>query len=321
MKKILFASTALVAFAGAASAEVALSGVAELGVIGSDAYAGTEFHTDIDVTFTMTGEADNGLTFGASIDLDESDEDDAEAAIVPPGTAPRGSNAFAERTQGGESIFVAYGAMRLDMGDVDGAYDAALTEAIIGGSITDDLEHAGYNGNAGLDGTYGGQIATFSYAASGFTGYVSAEIDDQAAGTAQRDAVWGVGVKYSTAISSATVGFGLGYQSAGSVEIMGVSADIKMDNGIQAILNYSDTDGMAADYKHMGIALGYTMNALTVGVNYGKYDFDAGTENTGYGLAVNYDLGGGLVAQAGYGKSDRAGVEADQWSLGLAMSF
>jgi hypothetical protein len=31
----------------------------------------TQFVQDIDITFTMSGTADNGTTFGAAIDLDE----------------------------------------------------------------------------------------------------------------------------------------------------------------------------------------------------------------------------------------------------------
>ncbi|WP_298259682.1 porin, partial [uncultured Litoreibacter sp.] len=81
MKKVLFASTALVAFGGAAVADVALSGRAEMGIFSQNAAFqgvapagaadGVQFFTDIDVTFTMSGETDNGLTFGASVDLDE----------------------------------------------------------------------------------------------------------------------------------------------------------------------------------------------------------------------------------------------------------
>ncbi len=81
MKKVLFASTALVAFTGAAAADVTLSGRAEMGiynpfVAAPGANSGWQFFTDIDVTFTMSGETDNGLTFGASVDLDE-------VALVP----------------------------------------------------------------------------------------------------------------------------------------------------------------------------------------------------------------------------------------------
>ncbi|MEO1580050.1 MAG: porin, partial [Pseudomonadota bacterium] len=77
MKKVLLASTALVVSAGIAAADVSLSGSAELGIFDDDTE--TQFHTDIDVTFTMSGETDGGLTFGASIDLDESDGDPSAA--------------------------------------------------------------------------------------------------------------------------------------------------------------------------------------------------------------------------------------------------
>ncbi len=75
MKKVLLASTALVMTAGVAAAQgVELSGYAEIGVKGTEDNFGrsTEvFHHDFDVKITLSGETDNGLTFGATIDLDE----------------------------------------------------------------------------------------------------------------------------------------------------------------------------------------------------------------------------------------------------------
>ncbi|RMH39212.1 MAG: porin, partial [Alphaproteobacteria bacterium] len=68
MKKVLFATTALVATAGVAAADVSISGYAEMGVIGGTGMD-AQFHTDIDATFSMSGTTDNGLTFGASVDL------------------------------------------------------------------------------------------------------------------------------------------------------------------------------------------------------------------------------------------------------------
>ncbi|HEX9858652.1 MAG TPA: porin, partial [Paracoccaceae bacterium] len=49
MKKILLATTALVGFAGAAAAEVALTGYAEIGVAGGNGGVETQFWNDIDV--------------------------------------------------------------------------------------------------------------------------------------------------------------------------------------------------------------------------------------------------------------------------------
>ena len=308
MKKLLLASTALVATAGVAAADIKITGMGEIGIRGGDGIE-TQFHTDVDVTFAMTGESDGGLSFGATVDLDESTT-----------TAP-----FATVDDGGATYFLAYGALRLDMGDTDGALDAVMQEvALAGGSIQDDeTEHAGYNGNAHLDGTHDGQIARVSYSMSGFSGHLSVEIDD----TGALDPVWGVGVRYSGDVGGITLGVGLGYQTQEAIaDVWGISIDGKFGNGLSAAVNYSETDYDAAglnNMTHWAIGVGYTMNALAIGVNYGEYDNVGGgtTDNSGFGLAASYDLGGGLSAKLGYGASDVAGTDSDTWSLGLGMSF
>jgi outer membrane protein OmpU len=302
MKKILFATTALVATAGVASADISLSGSAEMGVVGGDNYDATQFHTDIDVTFNMSGTADNGLTFGASIDLDEADDS---------GTG--GSLAFGATTQGGETIYIAYGGFKLTMGDTDGAFDAAMQEVNYGGSIADDESgHAGYNGNSGLDGYYDGQIATGSYSSGSFTGYLSVEVDDLGNG----DPVWGIGAKYSA--NGVTVG--VGTQSANGESVTGLSVGYSA-NGVSAGLNWSTYNagccGGFFDETHVGVGVGYSMNALTLAANYGVYTSDSYDDTDGFGVSVGYDMGGGLSGHLGYGSDD----DGNSWSLGLAMSF
>jgi outer membrane protein OmpU len=321
MKKSLFATTALFAPACVAAADVSVSGFAEMGIAGGSEADANLFHTDIDVTFGMSGEADNGLTFGASVDLDESWQDGVG-----------GNDAMADDDDdGGVAMFIAYGGMRLTMGDTDGAFDAAMQEVGYGGSIRDDhTTHAGYSGNAGLDGTYDGQIATAAYTSDAFTGYLSIEMDDNGNG----DAVWGIGAKYSA--NGITVG--VGTQSVNdtgavlatdvsSASVTGVSLTYTM-SGLTAGINYSmlsaeTVAGVEADGTHVGIGASYTMNALTIAANYGQFGGDL-DEDSGFGLAVNYDLGGGLEAQLGYGSSrfeDPATADESTWSLGLAMSF
>ena len=311
MKKVLFATTALVASAGIASADVAVTGFAEMGILRWYWHVETQFFQDIDVTFTMSGETDNGLTFGASIDLDESD-----------GSGTVGSSAaFGAATQGGESIFISGNFGTLTMGDTDGAFDRALTEAIIGGAIQDDHEHAGYNGNSGLDGSYDGQVARYDYSFGDFAFAVSVELDDTGVG----DPVFGIGGSYDLALGGVDLGIGLGYQTvdlgATDSDIMGISLDADFAGGLRAILNYSTLDAAGSDTDHIGLAVGYTSGALTVAANYGEFDPDVGADSDGVGFVVNYDLGGGAEAQFGYGTSDTGGVDVDTWSLGLALSF
>ena len=305
MKKILFATTALIATAGFASAEVALSGYAEMGIQGGDGLAtDAEFHHDIDVKFTLSGETDNGLSFGATIDLDE----------VSGGISNRANPS---------AVFVSGAYGTLTMGDTDGAFDWALQDVARGTSLADDhSSHAGYSGNSGFDGTYDGQIARYDYSFGDFGVGVSAELDDTGAG----DSVLAIGFKYATEFSGVALGFGLGYQQIDSDnKVAGISVSADLDNGIGARLNYSDWTIATVDATHTGVGLSYSMDALLVQVNWGRYDFDdARGEIDGYGLVVNYDLGGGAVLMAGYGSGDAPsgnGNGNDTWSAGVGLSF
>lgn len=287
MNKILLATTALVATTGFAAADVTLSGSAEIGLADGGATS-VEFHHDLDVRFTLSGETDGGLTFGATIDLDEVSNG------IGAGSGPH-------------AVFISGGFGTVTLGDTDGALDWAMQEVAIGSAIADDHStHAGYNGNAGLDGSYDGQVLRYDNTFGDFGVALSAELDDTGTG----DTAFGLGVKYNAALGGLDLGLGLGYQDNGSADVWGLSVDTTFANGLRAILNYSDN---SATTSHMALGLGYTSGALTVSANYGE--FDGGAD--GYGLAVNYDLGGAAV-QFGYGDDS---TNTSTWSLGLAMSF
>jgi outer membrane protein OmpU len=324
MKKVLFATTALVATAGVASAEVAVTGWAEMGIFGGTGME-TQFFTDIDVLFRMSGETDNGLTFGAGVDLDE-------------------NGAFTVNDDGGAFMFLSGNFGTVTMGDTDGALDWALTEAWVGnaGSIADDeTAHAGALGSYG-DGAYDGQILRYDNTFGDFGVAVSAEIDD----TGVRTNGFAVGFRYGMDMGGADVGFGVGYQTftaaagylpgnlstafigpfAGGedVSIVGISADVS-SNGFSAGVQYSMWDNdFTVDFTHLALGIGYTTGAITVSANYGQYDGDiAGFWDVqGWGLAAAYDMGGGASINAGYGTSEYFGVDTGStFSLGVAMSF
>jgi outer membrane protein OmpU len=337
MKKVLFATTALVASAGIASAQgVEISGSAEMGIIGGDGIE-TQFMQSVDVRFSMSGETDNGLTFGATIDLDDtadSANNRSGAGALIPMTGLGDVTGFADFT-----VFISGSFGTLTMGDTDGALDWAMTEVNIGGSIADnETGHAGFNGNG--TNSYDSQIVRYDYSFGDFAFAVSAELDD----TGVSDPNLGIGFKYSGDLGGVTLGVGLGYEFDGVVDYVGVSLTAKMDNGFEARFNYSDfgTAGMILDHSgigglttnfvdsHMAIGVGYTMDAITVGANYGVYNatIPGWADSTGFGLAVDYDLGGGAVVQFGYGSSSVQNtlvlgdtVSTNTFSLGLAMSF
>ncbi|WP_168771117.1 porin [Palleronia sediminis] len=350
MKKLLIASTALVASTTFAMADVDLSGSAEMGVFGSDfdfdGVGGVidevldqqgQFATDIDVIFSMSGQTDAGLTFGAEVAF----EDDIAG----------GQATDDESDDGGAVVFVSGGFGTLTMGDTDGALDFVMQEAIIGGAIRDDHEHAGYNGNSLLDGFNGldGQIARYEYTFGDFTVALSAELDDDDRANelltgpfnGNQGPTYGIGGRYEGTFGATSFGVGLGYQVTDNdrgddSEALGVSLGVQMDMGLQAILNYTDYDNVAKVFEaangfpigaagidnHWGIAVGYEFGAFLVAANYGKFDLDGGGDVDGYGLIGNYDLGGGAELQAGYGRSNFDNVgDQDTYSFGIAMSF
>ena len=328
MKKVLFATTALVATAGVASADISLSGFAEMGLFGGTGVAGDPaFFTDIDVTFTMSGTTDNGLTFGAVVDLDEST-----------GAAPAVNN---NRDDGGATIFISGDFGTITMGDTDGALDWALQEANIGnaGSIADDeTSHAGFVG-AYADGFFDGQILRYDYSVGDFGFAISMEMDDNGV----QDNGYAIGFRYGLDLGGADVDLGFGYQTATTraagaltfintgvplannvdVTVIGVSAAVSLDSGLSAALQYTDWEVGINTAEHIGIGVGYTFDAFTVSFNWGDWSSSFGPldATSGYGLSAAYDLGGGLSLHAGYGLSERGAVDTSTWSFGAAMSF
>ncbi|MEM9433646.1 MAG: porin [Pseudomonadota bacterium] len=314
MKKVLFASTALVAFTGAAAADVDLSGRAEMGIFQTTGLE-AQFFTDIDVTFTMSGTTDGGLSFGASVDLDE---------------GGAGAAAVADNSDdGGIVIFISGGFGTVTMGDTDGAMDWALTEAgNVGnpGSLADDeTSHAAYVGDYldgdPVDGT-DGQILRYDYTSGAFGVAISAEQSNEGVTTAafSGDLNFAVGFKYTADLGGASVKFGLGYQEAGVSDALGISVDTTLASGLSLGVVYADWDDAVRD-SNLGIGVGYTTGPISVHANYGSVDLVGGGSIDGFGLAAAYDLGGGAVVHFGYGQDDSVPGDFKRASLGLGLSF
>ncbi len=323
MKKILFATTALVAFAGAAAAEVSISGEAEMGIVGGNGIE-TQYWQEIEVEFSMTGESDSGISFGAVIQLDEADGPESD--------------------DNGARVFISGAFGTLTMGDTDGALDWALTEAgNVGnpGSIADnETEHAGYNGSY-ADGTFDNQVLRYDYAFDSFSFAVSLEQGATGAGgillAGDPDGSIAVGVRYALDFGGTTIDLGLGYQdtdfnTADNETIIGISATAEFAGGFSAGINFSDWSDFGGatglDATHTGLGLGYENGPIALHANYGVYDVDGVGEAEGFGVSAAYDLGGGLSANFGYGDSSVDaplvgifGPDRDDWSFGMVMEF
>ena len=177
MKKVLLATTMLVAGASVAAAEVTLSGDARMGIIsrGFDNVATRNtdesdvvFTSRARVTFTMSAESDSGLSFGASFRADN-------AAGAAAGTAG--------------SVFISGAFGKLSMGDVDGAAQMA-TGNVSATSLTglNDWADSTFIGAGGLNAVAQAAVIPggttdpvetndptllYEYSAGSFTGYFS----------------------------------------------------------------------------------------------------------------------------------------------------
>jgi outer membrane protein OmpU len=335
MKKLLIASTALVATAGMAAADISMSGYAEIGMTDNGGAVGMEMHSDMDVTFKLSGASDNGLTFGATIDLDE----------VSGGIASTG---------GPHAVHVSGAFGTLTMGDTDGALDKANAEVASLTSISDNhTVHAGYNGGAGLD---SGDILRYDTTIAGFG--VSASIGQSDVAVANDVMGYGITTTLGTVAVSAA------YQADNVQDITAVSAKTTI-GGLTITANYSEatmtatpevtavtasytagveTVGSAANdifvaavtgvaeinnsYEHSALGLAYTISGVNLHANFGTYDYDDGSKADGYGLAANYSLGGGATVMVGYGNGNARATAAtaqaadvSTFSVGLGLSF
>jgi len=141
MKKLLIASTALVATAGMASADITITGHAAAGIhSGLDDVTTTGagnltdnaadgVYSNAGVDFTMSGATDNGISFSASVNIDagtEIDAGDFEFDGADGGTAGLGS----------VSMTGSFGSLTFDDGGIDNLYNGDYTSADVSYSTT-----------------------------------------------------------------------------------------------------------------------------------------------------------------------------------------
>ena len=328
MKKILLATTMLVAGASIAAAEVTLSGSARMGVISNfDNVLTTnvdesdiEFTSRARVVFNLSGESDSGLSFGASF---------------------RADNAAAANTGDAGSVFISGAFGKLSMGDVDGAAQMA-TGHVAGVGLTGlgDLNESVFLG-AGDGAT--DPTALYEYAAGDFTVYLSVTNPTTTivapapapavpfAATSITDTVAiALGAKYT--FGDYTVG--LGYEKLeGKIDAAPAAADdTDVDHivlkasanvagfDVQGLIGQADgtlNGAVLNNAKQYAASVSYTTGALTGTVFYTD-DSDLGG-TTAYGLGGSYDLGGGASVVGGISKNHDADTEA--FDLGVNFSF
>jgi outer membrane protein OmpU len=359
MKKVLLATTMLVAGASIAAAEVTVSGDGRMGIVGggndnaltAQDEGATVFTSRARVQFTLSGESDSGLSFGGSFRADN-------AAGAAAGTAG--------------NVFIAGAFGRLTMGDIDGAAQMA-TGHVAGVGLTGlgDLNEStfisagGFNpvtqnfngaGQTANPNETGDPTLRYEYSAGDFTGYFSitnpADITTGGAGAlnqlSSNAEAMAIGASYT--FGDYTVGFGhevlKGFIQA-PLAAPGVplppapnvadNTDLKHTvisvSGTVAGLTVQGLYGKASgtlaganvvrpgfNGKQYALSASYTTGAIT-GTAFYADDSALPGGTAAYGIGASYDLGGGASVVGGIAQTKVAGPDATAFDLGVSFSF
>ena len=284
MKKVLLATSALVASAGIASADITLTGGADFGMKdsganGTDAY----IHAETDFNIVASATTDNGYTIGASIDLD----DDLTAA---------GSVSDTEISLSGDFGTLSFGELAAAQ-DGHGLADVGFD----GIGIDDDVEARRTTSTADLKyaTTFGDMSVTVTYA-----------LGTSAAGAAT-DGDYGILLGFDNAGFGVTVGM--------DVDDDGGANDTSTSLGLTYTVGEIDLAGFFADdstNSASGFSASYAMDAnTTITAVYGSTDVAGDKSDFGVGFKTN--LGGGVSFAGAVGRVDSNTVT----DLGFNVAF
>ena len=295
MKNLLIATTALVATAGVAAADVSLSGAANVGVLNNgDAGAITLMYNNVTVTAAMSGETDSGLTFGASlsfraghdVDLDVGDLADNNQDYLYEFEDEHMATSLGNIYVSGD-----FGKLTFDANGVDNAHNDDIAHDVM---YTGTFGALAVTATANVEGGSTSDGGDFSlkvvYSADGVT--ATAATDD--GGEYDATLAYVVNDMLTASVNYDSNGGDTGAETAVKVAYA--------NDGITAALTLKD--GVAVN--QWALALGYAANGFAVNV---AVD-DAGSED----LSASYDLGGGMSINA-------ATNETGAFFVGSKMTF
>ena len=311
MKKILLATSALVMVAGAASAEVTLSGSGRFGIIYTD--DGTTSDTVLSyrmrVNIDASTETDAGVKFGGRIRLQYDNGDNDTVG----GLAELNAAMLYAETAG----------FRFEIGNVNTAFDslATLYNAELGFISSTTGSYSLFSYDSYTSSPYGPtQIDRVGLFASYSTGNLVARVSyidyDQTVSTDSEET--GISLDYTA--GAYKIGFGYVTDAAGiaGYDVWALLGEYAISDATNVGLQYIAEDGAENDatltlYGNTKLASGIGLGAFISGV-----DSDVVYANDyAIGLGANYDIGGATIAgtiQQGFNDETYA-------DLGINFSF
>ena len=277
MKKLLIASTALVATAGMASADITISGSAAAGIHsglhnpGGTTAQADGIYSNAGVAFALSGATDNGISFSASVDVMAGSKIDAGDFELDP-------DDDGAMDLGAVSMSGTFGTLTFDNGGIENLYSDGLTNA--------DVSYATTVGAVSLTIAHDTAAATASansvsaaYSASGMDFTLSAS---QATGGTSASVSVAYTLNDSVSLTGETD------QAAGGESVQTIGAKTTL-NGVSVSVS-------SANNSTWDVDLGYTAGgfALTYGVD----------ETDGWTATATTALGGGATFAAGVNNED-----------------
>lgn len=320
MKHVLFATTALIASASVAAAEVKLSGFARFG-IGYQEDRSTDDNVDDTILISRfrlsidgDTETDSGVKFSARVRIQADENANTGEAN--------------EAGLNGARFSVIYGGLRVDAGNVAGSFDNSDLyygnepglEEFLGQYAGVDYDFLEYTST----GT-GANALYFQYDAGDFA--FGASYDTDAEDGADR---WDVSAIYTIDNISATLIYGQTEGVDGGDDqdliVLALGADFGDFNGTVFVGRDGDTPvndfGEETDGTAYGLSLAYNVGAATtLTAAYGDGSAEGDTQQ--YGVGVLYDLGGGASLRGAVGreKVGRAGEGQILADFGVRFNF
>jgi outer membrane protein OmpU len=347
MKKVLFATTALLATASMAAADVRISGFGRFGLDYNEAndsavngISSTTITSRLRLQFDMSAETDGGVAFGSRFRAQAESRDNNPAA----GSDPAGA-AF-----NGPRFFATYQGFSVSVGNIIGAYEntpGAYLETRTAGIGIDGAGFYSHVGNVNNEffnwdsyssagtGVNGLEVI---YSNAGFTGHISYSqrndstvnpgVANGAPNGAARAAIMGAYTfgDWTVALAYQDSDFmwqdKLLFTVAGSIGNFGVRFAYGDNDGIQKFGLYGNMDIGAASNILVFVTSEDAVDAADVAAGRGdNRDGIAGSnQNEGetFGIHYSYDLGGGVSFEAGY---RRASNDNDTFQAGVYFSF
>jgi hypothetical protein len=324
MKRILLTSTALVAFAGAAAADVSFSGTAEFSYNDTRAAA---YANDIEIVAAGSAALNNGYTASASLTLNNTgitDGDitianDASSITYDVGMNATGAALIGDSMSQMSTVFNVFGDSEADEATPPTAEEVeeitVITgeTSVAGANIAVSIDQDG-NYQLGVSTDLGGTALAvgFDGAAGGAFGVQmsgSASAFEYTAAFGSNDA-YGISATTTAGGADITLNAGdLGWDIGASMPLGAATVGIELDDAqawtvsLATTMDAVSVDVSFQDNSDWDVALGYAAGAMTV-------DF-ATDEDSLWSIDATYDLGNGITAGAGTNSASAQYVEVD----------